>query len=631
MAGNDLIFELPFDPNLPAQLVFGDSGDVPVQNAEVAIVGKLPGLRGRVRAQLVRSVGVLGKLPGLRGRATINYRSEAARPVVGKTTGRFQQGAPADNLTRASWGAAQHFQRVARVRFEDASKLQSESRIRYQDALKLHHTLQARYERARTLNTGGVNARYQEGVKLHHTLQTRYERALPLNTGGVNVRYQETLRHIRNYTAVRYQDAIPYSERWTERGQTALPLYEWWVGRYQDAMKPPIGMWQPKPPEPPEPCYVPEVPAHLVFSEMWSRSPHLVFCCCKDEPTPEPGETIFVPILEVYLTINSAVLMRVDTGDMIPVFNMSMSLDVDSWTWGFNATVPGAALPFVQRSAHGEPVVVQATVNGIDFRFALDTPTRNRRFGDSTVQVQGRGIGAELDEPNSVVRTFHNAGNRTARQLLDDILTVNGIDIGWNIGLYQPTDYLVPAGVFTHTGTYISAINTVVQAVGGYVQPHNTDRTLDVRLRYPVAPWEWSTVTPDYDIPEDAATQESIPWQDKPLYNRVFVVGQEHGVIGQVTRTGTAGDLVAPTVVDPLITHADAARQRGTMILSDTGRVANITLTMPLLESSGLIKPGSFVHYHEGGKTHIGLTRSVTLNVGLTDTTQTFTMETHII
>ena len=87
-------------------------------------------------------------------------------------------------------------------------------------------------------------------------------------------------------------------------------------------------------------------------------------------------------------------------------------------------------------------------------------------------------------------------------------------------------------------------------------------------------------MTPDFVLPVDVVARESLRWIDKPAYNRVFVAGQETGVLGQVTRTGTAGDVLAPMVVDALITQASAARQRGTAILSDTGRQIEVTLRL---------------------------------------------------
>jgi hypothetical protein len=124
-------------------------------------------------------------------------------------------------------------------------------------------------------------------------------------------------------------------------------------------------------------------------------------------------------------------------------------------------------------------------------------------------------------------------------------------------------------------------------------------------------------------------SRESIAWRDKPAYNRVFVSGQEQGVIGQVTRAGSAGDLLAPMVTDPLITTAAAARQRGLSILSDTGRQLEIGLRLPVLPSTGIIRPGAYVQYEAEGQTQLGLVRSTNVEVGLPEVHQSLGVECH--
>ena len=114
---------------------------------------------------------------------------------------------------------------------------------------------------------------------------------------------------------------------------------------------------------------------------------------------------------------------------------------------------------------------------------------------------------------------------------------------------------------------------------------------------YPVAPWEWNTVTPDFVLPVDAVARESLRWVEKPGNNRVFVSGQDVSVLGQVSRAGTAGDVLAPMVVDALITEAAAARQRGISVLADTGQQIEVTLRLPVLAETGIIEPGAFVEY----------------------------------
>lgn len=89
----------------------------------------------------------------------------------------------------------------------------------------------------------------------------------------------------------------------------------------------------------------------------------------------------------------------------------------------------------------------------------------------------------------------------------------------------------------------MDAINDIAQAAGGYVQPHPTAEVLCILPRYPAAPWAWGGVTPDIELPAEAASVETTEWIDKPAYNRVFVGGVGAGVFGPVTRAGTAGEL----------------------------------------------------------------------------------------
>jgi hypothetical protein len=163
------------------------------------------------------------------------------------------------------------------------------------------------------------------------------------------------------------------------------------------------------------------------------------------------------------------------------------------------------------------------------------------------------------------------------------------------------------------------------------VQPHGTAQTVRILPRYPSAPWEWGSLTPDFELPAAVATREGIQWTDKPVYNRVFVVGQgAGGVKGRVTRAGSDGSLVAPMVVDPLITTAAAARQRGLPILADVGRQADITLRMGVLAETGLILPGKFVRYVDGSTTRLGLSRRIGVEVAGEQIWQTIGVQSYV-
>ena len=346
------------------------------------------------------------------------------------------------------------------------------------------------------------------------------------------------------------------------------------------------------------------------------------------------GETILpignvvVPVRRVYMVINNASLRRVDGNIAIPVFGMSLSIEADSWAWSFSATLPAHVLSDIEPDYAGAPVEVEALINGVAYRALIERIGRSREFGKSGISVSGRGRTALLDTPYAPVQNFVNATSRTAQQIMGDVLSVNGVPMDWTLD-WQLEDWVVPGGVFSHQGSYIAALNAIAAAAGGYIQPHASLQTLHVLPRYATAPWAWAGVTPDFTLPSDVTTREGIEWVERARYNRVFVSGQQAGVLGQVTRAGTAGDIVAPMVTDALITTAAAARQRGLSILANTGRVAEVSLRLPVLAETGVITPGKFVEYTDAGVTRRGVVRSVGVEVGMPEIWQNLGVETY--
>lgn len=341
-------------------------------------------------------------------------------------------------------------------------------------------------------------------------------------------------------------------------------------------------------------------------------------------PTPDEHGTWVVPILQAYIMINETFLTRVSDGAAIPCLGMRLSLDVDSWTWSFSGSVPFIAYSLL---ADG-PTEVEAAINGTPIRLVIESMQRTRVFGKDALAINGRGRNAELGDPYSPVLNFAATSTRTAAQLAGDVLTENNVPLPWTID-WQLDDWLVPAGAWALQATRIDAIRAIAAAAGGYVQPHDTDQVLRILHRYPVAPWEWSTMTPDFQLPAQAIQQEGVEWVKRPDYNRVFVVGQSVGVRGDITRAGTAGDIEAGMIVDALATAAEAVTQRGRAVLSDTGAQAHYTLRLPVLEESGLIVPGKSVRYVEGTAQRIGLVRSIGVDVAPGQVWQTIKVETH--
>lgn len=625
---NDLVFRKPPLTGPPWPLVFGEP-DAPSDGGAWASGHLLlPALqvRGTVVAERPSpsvASGALGALPLLVLGGSARYDSATERPLVADRRVAWQQGVPIAAGKRPGWSAAQRAAAGAVARHQDAARLSAGAGGQWEESARLALAVIARHQDAARLVNGSA-PQWQEALRLRAGSISAWQEALRLQPSGSGVGWQDGQR-LRLAAGVRWQEAQRQWARYSGSMGDGRRIERGAVARWQDGIPPPHGV-HPGGEKPDDPCYIPSTA--LVFKEPWTGSTALVFVCERHTPPVDPGETVVVPIRRAYIVKNTITLTRVDGGDAIPASAFSMSVDTDSWTWQWSATLPGGALPLIE-STDGQPVDVLATINGVGYRLCVERYSRERRFASSKISVSGRGRAAILDAPYAPVLNHVGASGLSIAQLLDKVLTINGVGIGWGID-FGIDDWFVPANTWALQGSYIAGVLDIAGAAGAIVQPHRTDPTLRILPRYPAAPWHWGDVTPDFELPAAAVAVEGIEWVTRPDYNRVFVMGATSGgVTGQVTRAGTAGDVVAPQVTHSLITHVDGVRQRGLPELANTGRQAQVALRLQVLPETGIIVPGQFVRYVDGGVTRMGLVRGTSLD-GFPQLRQSITLETHL-
>jgi hypothetical protein len=565
-------------------------------------------------------------LPGLTFAATAEFDSNTERPTVGHTALPHTEAA----IVRVG----------AQTDVDKGVALPTGFETRHTPAIQLPAGVQTSQSVGIGARSGAAAAhtdadRLRGSARTQHTEMLRdrrpavaagHDEAIRLRQSA-KTDHQERFRDRRPSLRTRQAEGVKLRmSRLTSAGRGA-PFVLRRGTRFQEAMRPPAGMWSGiTPPLPLDPCYTPS--AHLVFADAFGATSQLLFICENHEEPPPPPGLVVVPVRSVYIVLNDVALKRVVGNLNLPASAVSLSIDVDSWTWSFSASLPRSSLADVEPVA-GEPTELEAQINGSNYRVLVEQISSDRSFGNESIRVSGRGKSALLAAPYAPIQNFANLSTLTAQQIANEVLTINGVPLGWAVD-WQLTDWSVPAGAFSAQGSYIDALNAIVGAAGGYLQPHPTLQSLSALSRYPVAPWEWNTVTPDFVIPSAVMTREGIEWRTNPDYNRVFVSGQQAGILGRVTRGGTAGDLVAPMVTDPLITEIAAARQRGISILGAAGRKADVSLSLPVLTATGVIPPGKWVRYTDGAVERLGIVRatSVTVGGGGANVQQSITLET---
>jgi hypothetical protein len=379
----------------------------------------------------------------------------------------------------------------------------------------------------------------------------------------------------------------------------------WDVAGRVEALWPRPDIWIPPEPEP----------------EPYRPTPDLDLRCQRDGTAnlpigrvcvnlPQGDHTI--PIRRVYLMIHDIEVVRLPDRTPIHASRLNISLDADAWAWQWSGNLLGAAaLEAVQPDQDGQPVTLEATIDGYTWHLLVEDWTEDREFGRRGVSVKGRGLTGWLGQPYELPASGESAAIATAQQLAAAHLPIGE---GWSID-WQAPDWLVPAGAWSWQGkTPAQAIHEIAQAAGYVVRPAMSSRVLRIQPRYPVLPWDYDSATPALVVPDAAIMRLERRQAVATQANAVYVHGGEvGGVLARVRRTASAGDRVAPTASHPLITHADAARALGSRLLAGQHQQPEVrSLTLPVDGSTfPLGQVGDLLRATIGGASHHGIINAV--------------------
>ncbi|WP_042084062.1 hypothetical protein, partial [Aeromonas veronii] len=361
------------------------------------------------------------------------------------------------------------------------------------------------------------------------------------------------------------------------RTRLGLPLWKGWHDGWEEAMQPGPGTSpDPKPP------IIPERPD--------KRTLRLEFGRKRGEAEmefvwPSSDAAIVIPTRRVYLVSNTAKIVRVRDGLDIPATAVSIELDSDSWAWQFSAQIPRIAA-----AALTDEEEVSIHINGQQWDCVCDGWQSSQSFGRESATLTGRSRTAYLSPTHVLAQAVSERAAATMAQLAAAVLPV-----GWTLD-WQAADWLVPAGFFSlDNQTPIEVVRYLAEAAGGFVLPHQRNRHLVIKPRYPTVPWQLDTAQADVAIPRAIITTLGSDFQPGHAANGIWVSGGHQGISVRVVRQGTAGEQQAPTITHPLVCDVTAARAQGVVGLAKTMPKRTQTIELPLSADTGLILPGALL------------------------------------
>jgi len=367
------------------------------------------------------------------------------------------------------------------------------------------------------------------------------------------------------------------------------------AGRYEEAVWPLPGVhtWPP---------VDPEVPVSAVVNLNFSR--------CRDGDTDlefwyQDNSAIIIPIRGVYVVINSAVFYRARDGREIPVTDLTVDGDCDSWAWQFSATLPRIA---DASAVDGEEVVI--VINGHESRHIVDGWSDNLAWGQQSATLTGRSLSAELSSSLALSRSYTEANQRTMSQL-----AIQELPTGWTLE-WTAADWLVPAGAWSYSNLApIDVISQLAEAAGAFILPDLTRRHLTIVSRYPVKPWGLRENDVQLVIPQSITITRGRQLTRGQNADAVWLSSPAGHLQTLVRKSGTAGSSQLADVSNQLITDTSGAQALGIALLAASMDKSIDTLELPISADTGLILPGRIIQTSDG----IGYSRSLRQSARIND------------
>lgn len=336
---------------------------------------------------------------------------------------------------------------------------------------------------------------------------------------------------------------------------------------YEKALRPAcqwvaIPVPEPEKPFDPNPCGNPPPASRLPLTLREKAHTHALMLplplACKYKPT--------IPLLSTYMIYNTitATLGGQPVGLIAPSINTSM----DTFCWQLSSEITYEDFKQFNLATRTDKPVLSLTINGIRWDVQIEAYNDSQAFINNRCTINGRSQTAQLGGSAVMRSPAVILASLNARQIIDKQLHL----LPFTLESYDATDWLVPGGTYTQSGSPIDTVIDVAKAGGNFVQSHRFNPTLAIKKRWSVAAWQVKDQSPTLILPANVVLSMDGNRRQNMRYNGIYVVGNaQNGIGGKIYRQTTNQTPEAPSLTHPLYTHTDALRSAGIAALSDSG------------------------------------------------------------
>ena len=304
-----------------------------------------------------------------------------------------------------------------------------------------------------------------------------------------------------------------------------------------------------------------------------------------------------IPNKKGWYILNILNVVRLDTGQVIKVYDGRYSTSRDNWCWSYSLSVPPTEISKLE--SDGEPVILQISLNGNVHHMLYESKSVSRQFAKEMWTLKGRSQSALLSADYSSLRSFLQENERTSVQLCQaEIDRANSSTLlDWQ--LIDELGWIVENESLTYTNLApIDAIKMVAEAGGGFIHSERAGNHITIKPKYKKSAWDSMSIN-DYDklLPESLVLDHSIDEVEQDDFNGITLTNAKNGNTFQVKRTGTAGDVLKETVSNAMF-DAVSAGGFAKAELSRFGKIEDHTFITPINAQFNECVPGETLAFN---------------------------------
>lgn len=283
---------------------------------------------------------------------------------------------------------------------------------------------------------------------------------------------------------------------------------------------------------------------------------------------------------KVYIVKNDIKIFRTDSGNFIRAFSVEIGANRQDYLWS------GAlSLPYSDLEKIADKPEIEININ--QYKFIVDVNEINIKkvFNSRIIELSVFSTTQRLNtiKAHKIGIDMSSNAIMSAQLHRDDLVT--GFEF-----VNSDVDWIVPANLIEYDeANALDIISQFGVATNDTVVSHAYEKKMVMKPKYPMG-------EPIYSLPSSKLFDFNESEIKGSEFNAIVVSGENVGVTAVIRKDGSAGEKIAPMIINKLITAEEAARRTGFNSIYNTADISStIDVAAPLYPEAPQLYPSDIV------------------------------------